>query len=121
MNKNQKIPLSIVSDILGTSKKVVSSWSDTKLRAIIDKKTGKKFFHIDELKSFPSASFLFETNWEEEERIKPKRSFKIIELFAGAGGLALGLEKAGFQSLFLSDCRQVSSPVPYEVASSQYS
>ena len=103
MKQNQKIPLAIVADILGTSKKVVNSWSDTKLRAIIDKKNGKKFFHIDELRSFQSASFLFETNWEEEERIKPKRSFKIIELFAGAGGLALGLEKAGFQSLLLNE------------------
>ena len=73
MNKNQKLPLAIVADILGTSKKVVNSWSDTKLRAIIDKKNSKKFVHIDELRSFPSASFLFETNWEEEERIKPKR------------------------------------------------
>ena len=103
MNKNQKLPLAIVADILGTSKKVVNSWSDKKLKAIIDKKTGKKYFHLDELRSFPSASFLFETKWEEEERIKPSRNYKIIELFAGAGGLALGLEKAGFQSLLLNE------------------
>ena len=103
MNKKQKLPLAIVADILGTSKKVVNSWSDNKLKAIIDKKTGKKYFHLDELRSFPSASFLFETKWGEEERIKPQRSYKIIELFAGAGGLALGLEKAGFQSLLLNE------------------
>ena len=47
MNKNQKLPLAIVADILGTSKKVVNSWSDKKLKAIIDKKTGKKYFHLD--------------------------------------------------------------------------
>ena len=103
MNKDQKLPLAIVADILGTSKKVVNSWSDKKLKAIIDKKTGKKYFHLDELRSFPSASFLFETKWDEEERIKPQRNYKIIELFAGAGGLALGLEKAGFQSLLLNE------------------
>ena len=103
MNKNQKLPLAIVADILGTSKKVVNSWSDKKLKAIIDKKTGKKYFHLDVLRSFPIASFLFETKWGEEERIKPSRNYKIIELFAGAGGLALGLEKAGFQSLLLNE------------------
>ncbi len=103
MNKNQKLPLAIVADILGTSKKVVDSWSDNKLKAIIDKKTGKKFFLLDELRSFTSASFLFETKWEEEEKIKPQKNYKIIELFAGAGGLAIGLEKAGFQSLLLNE------------------
>ena len=103
MNKNQKLPLAIVADILGISKKVVNGWSDKKLKAIIDKKTGKKYFHLDELRSFPSASFLFETKWDEEERIKPQRNYKIIELFAGAGGLALGLEKAGFESLLLNE------------------
>ena len=103
MNKNQKLPLAIVADILGTSKKVVNSWSENKLKPIIDKKTGKKFFLLDELRSFPSASFLFETKWDEEERIKPQRNYKIIELFAGAGGLALGLEKAGFESLLLNE------------------
>ena len=103
MNKDHKLPLALVADILGTSKKVVNSWSDKKLKAIIDKKTGKKYFHLDELRPLPSASFLFETKWGEEERIKPTRNYKIIELFAGAGGLALGLEKAGFQSLLLNE------------------
>ena len=103
MNKNQNLPLAIVADILGTSKKVINSWSEYKLKPIIDKKTGKKFFHLDELRSLPSASFLFETKWDEEERIKPQRNYKIIELFAGAGGLALGLEKAGFESLLLNE------------------
>ena len=32
---------------------------------------------------------------------KPKRQFTTIELFAGAGGLALGIEKAGFDTLGL--------------------
>lgn len=32
---------------------------------------------------------------------KPKRPFTDIELFAGAGGLALGIEKAGFDTLAL--------------------
>ena len=31
--------------------------------------------------------------------IKPKKEYKVLELFAGAGGLALGLEQAGFMSV----------------------
>ena len=43
--ENQKLPLALVADILGTSKKFVNSWSEKKLKAIIDKKNGKKYFH----------------------------------------------------------------------------
>lgn len=32
------------------------------------------------------------------KNVKPKRVYNSVELFAGAGGLALGLEKAGFHS-----------------------
>ncbi len=51
-------------------------------------------------------------------QIKPSRDYKIIELFAGAGGLALGLEKAGFKSLLLNElnkdaCQTLRSNRPH--------
>ena len=42
-------------------------------------------------------------------KIKPNRTYKIIELFAGAGGLALGLEKAGFKSVLLNEINKDAS------------
>ncbi len=41
--------------------------------------------------------------WDEKQKIVPKRNYQSIELFAGAGGLAIGLEKAGFQAVALNE------------------
>lgn len=43
------------------------------------------------------------TTWDKELAIRPKKAFKLMELFAGAGGLALGLEKAGLHTVLLNE------------------
>lgn len=37
------------------------------------------------------------------KKVKAKRNYSVVELFAGAGGLALGLEKAGLKSILLNE------------------
>ena len=41
--------------------------------------------------------------WQTELTTRPSQTYKSIELFAGAGGLALGLEKAGFENVLLNE------------------
>ena len=109
VGNTKEFSLEIVADILGTSKRVIESWSTTKLIPHINPNNGKKYFKLEQLFKFPSAEFLFDTNWDEESKIKPNRTYKIIELFAGAGGLALGLEKAGFKSVLLNEINKDAS------------
>ena len=40
---------------------------------------------------------------------KTVKRFKSIELFAGAGGLAIGLEKAGFEHIALIECNKAAT------------
>jgi DNA (cytosine-5)-methyltransferase 1 len=41
--------------------------------------------------------------WETEAQVKSLRPYQSIELFAGGGGMALGLERAGFETVLLNE------------------
>ncbi len=66
-------------------------------------KKGLKFYSQKDLKGFPIAREVFETNWNDFIKIKPNYDYKSIELFAGGGGMALGMEKAGFHHVLLNE------------------
>jgi len=68
-----------------------------------DKQTNEFYYSLGQLKKIDQAQFLFSNNWDVEEKTKPIRKYNLIELFAGAGGLAIGLEKAGFNSILLNE------------------
>ncbi len=96
------LSISEVADLLSVSKDTLRRWDrDKKLVPFRDTVNGYREYKLEDLKIFPQLRFLFEDDVSKE--IKPKRKFKTIELFAGAGGLALGLEQAGLDCILLNE------------------
>lgn len=93
-----------VADILGMSKETLRRWDrNGKLVPKRHPKNKYRVYHRSQLEQFEQAQLLFNSNWDNEVGIKPNKNFTLIELFAGAGGLAIGLENAGFQSVLLNE------------------
>lgn len=88
---------------MGVSRATVDAWvAADKIRAHLDENK-KRFFYIDEISDFPEIKALINSKWAEESVVTPARKFTSLELFAGAGGLALGIEKAGFSHIMLNE------------------
>jgi len=95
--------LSEVADLLSVSKETLRRWDRSgKLSAVREPMSNYRVYLKDQLKIFDSLDFLFNPT-ENENTIIPNRDFNSIELFAGAGGLAIGLEKSGIKCLALNE------------------
>ena len=86
-----------VADMLGVSKKNASKYLN------LGTKSKKGFVHVSAIENLDKFQSLVNTNWDKEFKTTPSKNYKSIEIFAGAGGLAIGLDKAGFESILLND------------------
>lgn len=101
MPKN--ISINNLSALLGVSRATIDAWiNNGKIDCDTDS-SGNRFFPIDKLTNFPEISAMLTTNWDKELETIPLQEYTSVELFAGAGGLALGMEKAGFKHLLLNE------------------
>ncbi len=89
-----------VADILGVSKETLRRWDNNgTLTPQRNVDNNYRLYHREQLEHFPQAQLLFNSKWDDEVQVEPNKEFSLIELFAGAGGLAVGLEKSGFKSV----------------------
>ena len=95
--------LSEVADMLGKTKETLRRWDNSgKLTAVREPMSNYRVYKKEQLKIFDELDFLF-TNETEINPVEPTKNYSVLELFAGAGGLALGLEAAGLKCLALNE------------------
>lgn len=97
------ISIDIFADIMGVSRATVQKWINSGYITSHTTNDVKKVLFPNELTHIPEIQEMITSNWEEEFYTHPIRPYTSIELFAGAGGLALGMEMAGFKHVMLNE------------------
>lgn len=91
------------ADLVGVSRSTVELWIRSGKYPLHTNPEGKRIFLLEEIKSVPEIAAMLSTQWKEEVKTRPSLNYTSAELFAGGGGLALGMEKAGFKHLLLNE------------------
>jgi DNA (cytosine-5)-methyltransferase 1 len=90
------------AEILNISKETLRRWdNDGKLKSIRNPINNYREYKREDLLIFENAQIHFNQN--SHNHTIPSKIYQSIELFAGAGGLALGLEKAGIEHTLLNE------------------
>ena len=92
--------LTTLADVLSLSKRVVESKAKRGEIPVCEK-TG--LVNIEDVAMLEPIQQMLSSEWDLEMTTKPTRDYKLIELFAGCGGLALGMEQAGLKGVLYSE------------------
>ena len=95
--------VSEVADIFSVSKADVRSWE--KSGKLIPRRAAdadKRIYAVEDVRKLDPENPFFRQD-PPPARPVPLRPYRLIELFAGAGGLALGMERAGLKSILLNE------------------
>lgn len=64
---------------------------------------------MESIESRLNEKVIFPDSFTSTDDVKPDKEYTVLELFAGAGGLALGLEQAGFEDVGLIEIDKYAS------------
>lgn len=92
------------ADLISVSKETLRRWDNSgKLTAKRNGINGYRYYTEEHLLACEQLELYIPDLKNANNYVKPIKKYTSIELFAGAGGLALGLEKAGIDHIFLNE------------------
>jgi DNA (cytosine-5)-methyltransferase 1 len=101
---NEYLTLAEASKLIGKSKETLRRWDrEGKLSAVREPMSNYRFYRKSEVESVFSSFLGDDVEETVSNYVKPDRDYNVLELFAGAGGLAVGMEKAGLKCVALNE------------------
>ncbi|MCZ2100136.1 MAG: DNA (cytosine-5-)-methyltransferase [Chitinophagales bacterium] len=98
------LTLAETAELLGKNKETLRRWDrEGKLTAIREPMSNYRVYRKSEVLELFSEFIQFDIKETDSNYVKPNHEYKVLELFAGAGGLAVGLEKAGLKCEVLNE------------------
>lgn len=98
------LSLAEASELIGKSKETLRRWDrEGTLSAVREPVSNYRVYRRDDIQLLMGE--LFDNHIDEEisNYVEPENHYTVLELFAGAGGLAIGLEKAGLKCVALNE------------------
>jgi len=103
MSESTSYSISEAAKILGKSKQTLRRWDkDGKLKALREPISDYRVYNAEQLNLFQNSQLENKDDLV-NNFVKPKRQYRVLELFAGAGGLAVGLEKSGIKCVAVNE------------------
>lgn len=100
----QYLSLSETADLLGKNKETLRRWDrNGKLKAVREPISNYRVYRKNDVMNLFGQFIDSDNSVEVSNFVKPIREYKVLELFAGAGGLALGMEKSGLKCIALNE------------------
>jgi DNA (cytosine-5)-methyltransferase 1 len=104
MVMKEYLTLSEASELIGKSKETLRRWDrEGKFSAVREPISNYRLYKRTEVQTLFTDFVSIETTETVSNQVESTQEYSVLELFAGAGGLAIGMEKAGLKCVALNE------------------
>jgi DNA (cytosine-5)-methyltransferase 1 len=104
MVMKEYLTLAEAAELIGKSKETLRRWDrEGKLPAVREPMSNYRVYRKSQVEMLFSDFIANDKSKSTSNYVEPERDFSVLELFAGAGGLAVGLEAAGLKCVGLNE------------------